>query len=136
MGMSKITNGTRLLPNVDGRSGWARRFHDLTRTFISDIGGPDGLSGAQIELCRRAGALSVELERMETRWAKNEGAKAWELEAFGRSSNSLRRLFECLGITRGRIARPVESLEDYLAKTYSGTTVDADADAQVSEAAE
>jgi len=81
-GMSKITNGTRLLPSVDCRSGWARRFSDLTRELISDC---DAMSGGQVELCRRAGALSVELERMETKWAAAEGCHDLkELETFQR----------------------------------------------------
>jgi hypothetical protein len=54
------------------------------------------MSQAQLALIRRASTLCVELELMETRFARTEGAKPEELEVFQRCTNSLRRLCECL----------------------------------------
>ena len=66
-GKSRITNGKELLPSVDGRSIWARRFRDLISLHASDLGGTDCLSQAELSLIRRAAALTVELEHMEER---------------------------------------------------------------------
>jgi len=116
-GRSRISNGRTLLPSIDGRSLWARRFRDLISSFGSDLGQEEHLlSEGQRALLRRASALCVELERMEVRFAQNGGAEVPELEAFQRATNSLRRLCETLGIHRGRIARNITppSVEEYL----------------------
>jgi hypothetical protein len=104
---SRVTNGVE----------WYRRFRDLNGLFAIDLGGdPTTLSEGQRALVRRAAALCTELELMETRFARNGGAKVVELEVFQRATNSLRRVLECLGIHRGRIARDVTppDLETYL----------------------
>ena len=36
---SGITNGTRLLPGIDGRSPWVRRCKDIIAAHVSDLGG-------------------------------------------------------------------------------------------------
>jgi hypothetical protein len=40
---SSITNGGRLLPNVDGRTFWVRRYRDLFALLVSDLGGADAM---------------------------------------------------------------------------------------------
>jgi hypothetical protein len=115
-GRSKISNGTRLLTDVDGRSAWARRYRDLIGAFQTDLGGEQVvLSEGQKALTRRTSTLCIELERMEVKFAHGGGATIAELETFQRASNSLRRLLESLGIHRGRIARDITpSLSQYL----------------------
>jgi hypothetical protein len=71
---SKVTNGVKLLPGLDGRSSWSRRFHDLCASHAQDAGGPDTLSEAQISLIRRASALEVTLERLELDMAEGAGS--------------------------------------------------------------
>jgi hypothetical protein len=34
-----VTNGSKLLPGVDGRSWYAHRARDLVALFVSDLGG-------------------------------------------------------------------------------------------------
>jgi len=51
-------------------------------------------------LIRRAAALTVELERWETRFADDDGAKPLALDQYQRCLNSLRRTLEALGIGR------------------------------------
>jgi hypothetical protein len=113
-GRSKLTNGTRLLPTIDHRSIWARRFSDLNHAFRADLGATDCddslLSEGQRALVRRASALCVELEAMEIRFARNKGAKPDELDVFQRAVNSLRRIIESLGTHRGRIPRDITGL--------------------------
>ena len=36
---SRVTNGSKMLPGVDGRSAAARRFRDLVGDFGRDLGG-------------------------------------------------------------------------------------------------
>src|SRR5262245_24752189 len=43
-GRSRITNGSALLPSVDGRSTWARRLRDLVELHLHDLGGRDAVS--------------------------------------------------------------------------------------------
>ena len=44
---SRITNGSALLPGVDGRSAWVRRARDLIREHLADLGGFDNVSAAE-----------------------------------------------------------------------------------------
>jgi hypothetical protein len=118
-GRSKITNGKALLPTIDGRSIWARRFRDLYNAFGSDLGQDDtSLSEGQRALIRRASALCVELEHYESKFAENGGAEVDELDTFQRATNSLRRIVETLGTHRGRIARDVTTLGEVLRQGF------------------
>lgn len=69
---SRITNGTGLLPGVDGRSPWVRRCKDLIREHMSDLGGPDNTTAAERSILRRAATLTVECERLEAKFALAE----------------------------------------------------------------
>jgi hypothetical protein len=112
-GRSKITNGTRLLPSIDGRSVWARRLRDLIALHENDYGGSNAISEAERSLIRRASALTVELELLETKFAANGGAQIEELDRYQRAANSLRRLLETLGLQR-RAKDVTPSLDQYL----------------------
>ena len=62
---SRITNGSALLPGIDGRSAWVRRTKDIISSHVSDLGGVDNTSAAERSLIRRASVMTVELERLE-----------------------------------------------------------------------
>jgi hypothetical protein len=95
---SRITNGVALLPNIDNRSGWCRRFRDVLALHLSDI--PDA-SHAEEALVRRASCLIVELERMESKFALDDGCNdPTLLTGYQRAANSLRRILESLGLQR------------------------------------
>jgi hypothetical protein len=64
---SRITNGRKLLPLVDGRSVLARRFRDIAGGIIADHG--DDIPEAQRQLIRRFAAASVIAEQMEAKLA-------------------------------------------------------------------
>ena len=116
-GRSKITNGRELLPGVDGRSLWARRFRDLLNLHLSDLGGFDNASEAEKSILRRAAALTVELELLESRFAAKEtGADPEQLDLYSRMSNTLRRHLEALGLRR-RPKDVTPSVERFIA-TY------------------
>jgi hypothetical protein len=155
---SRITNGSALLPGVDGRSPWVRRAKDVISSHLSDLGGVDNTSAAERSIVRRVATLTVELERLEEKFAldvnrdgkrlppesllivaenalamaaryqpgpkdaPNEnhdehryaywlgaarealraaaGAELLNLDAYQRTSNSLRRLLEAIGLQR------------------------------------
>jgi hypothetical protein len=111
---SKLTNGTTL-PGVDGRSTWVRRLRDLMGLHLSDLGGEDAVSEAEKSIVRRAATLTVELERLELKFAKEGEASTADLDLYQRTSNSLRRLLEAVGLER-RMKDVTPNLATYLAQ--------------------
>jgi hypothetical protein len=109
---SRISNGSALLPGVDGRSPWVRRCKDVIAAHLSDLGGADNTSAAERSIIRRAAVLTTELERLEAKFALAGEADAGDLEVYQRCANSLRRLLEAVGLQR----RPknVPTLAEYL----------------------
>jgi hypothetical protein len=99
-GRSRITNGTKLLPNVDGRSPWVRRAKDIISAHLSDLGGVDNTSAAERSIIRRAAVLTVELERLEAIFAVAGEASAEALDTYARIAANLRRLLESIGLQR------------------------------------
>lgn len=97
---SRITNGSSILPNVDGRSIWVRRYRDIVALILADLGGDDHASESEKAIVRKAAALEVELER-RTMLAANAGEMSDTfLEAYSRTSNTLRRLLQAVGLER------------------------------------
>jgi hypothetical protein len=111
---SAVTNGSSLLPNVDGRSLWVRRFRDLLALHLSDLGGADNISEAQKAIARRAAVLIVELEQLEQKFATQGASEGGQLDQYQRVSNTLRRLLESLGLER-RSRDVTPKLTEYLA---------------------
>jgi hypothetical protein len=113
-----VSNGTSLLVHVDGRSVWMRRLRDLTRAHINQLGGEGNISHAENVLIRRTAMLTLQCEIMDKRFAENNGeAPAWMLELYCRTSNSLRRLLDSLGLQRRARNVTPPTLEQYLQHT-------------------
>lgn len=117
-GRSRITNGSALLPGIDGRSAWVRRAKDVIASHLSDMGGKDNTSAAERSIVRRASVLTVELERLEARFAVAGETAAVDLDLYIRASGNLRRLLESVGLER-RSRDVTPSLSEYLAR-YDG----------------
>jgi hypothetical protein len=95
---SRVTTGySMFVEGGDGRSAWARRWKDLILAHVTDLGGPKGLSEAEISLIRRASAMEIELEAMEAR--KSEGQKI-DFGLYSRLTALLCRMLELVGIKR------------------------------------
>jgi hypothetical protein len=109
---SRVTNGSVLLPGADGRSVWVRRCKDIIEAHLSDLGGQKNTSEAERSIIRRASVMTVELERLEARFATAGEASAEELDLYQRTAGNLRRLLEAVGLQRR--ARDVTTLADYL----------------------
>ena len=112
---SRITNGSALLPGVDGRSAWIRRCKDVIAEHLADMGGSDNTSAAERSIVRRAAVLTTELEMLEARFAQAGEATAVDLDLYIRASGNLRRLLEAVGLhRRARDVTPPNPL-DYAA---------------------
>src|SRR5215217_3145441 len=83
---SAVSNGSALLPDVDGRSSMARRYRDLLCELQSDVGGDP--SGAQSAIIRRACTLAVVCEQAEAELLAGSKLNVGE---FVTAVNSLRR---------------------------------------------
>jgi hypothetical protein len=97
---SRITNGSALLPGIDGRSAWVRRCKDVIAEHVADLGGVESTSAAERSIIRRASALTVELERLEAKFAAANAASDSDLDLYQRTAGNLRRLLEAIGIQR------------------------------------
>src|SRR6516162_11359090 len=101
---SRITNGSALLPTVDGRSPWARLMRDTYRAVIQHCGGDGAISELERMAARRIGALEAELIHMEDKFATIRAAggepDAGSLDLYQRLANSQRRCCESIGWQR------------------------------------
>jgi hypothetical protein len=113
---SRVTNGSALLPDVDGRGSWVRRCKDILAEHLSDI--PDA-SVSEKSLVRRAAVLTTQLEQMERKFALAGGeASVAELDAYQRGANTLRRLLGAIGLER-RAREVVPDPLDYAKEHYA-----------------
>jgi hypothetical protein len=109
---SRITNGSALLPGVDGRSAWVRRCKDIIAAHVSDLGGEANSSAAERSIIRRAAVLTTELERLEIRFALAGEASDADLDLYQRTAGNLRRLLEAVGLQRrARDVSPPDPLD-------------------------
>jgi hypothetical protein len=94
---SRLSNGTKLLPDLDGRSAMARRFKDITSAVLTDQGGADQCSESRLQLVRRFAAAAVLAERMEARLANGEEIN---IAGHGLLCSTLVRIAQRIGINR------------------------------------
>jgi hypothetical protein len=94
---SRMTNGTALLPDIDGRSAIARRFKDITSGILADQGGADQCSESRLQLVRRFAAAAVLAEQMESRLANGEQI---DIQEHALLCSTLTRLAQRIGIER------------------------------------
>ncbi len=67
---SKVSNGTRLFANTDGRTSSARRFRDLVQSFEAEFDGD--LCEADRSLIRQAATLLLKSEQMQEAVVRGE----------------------------------------------------------------
>jgi hypothetical protein len=108
---SAVTNGSRVLSGIDGRSAMARRYRDLIVQYTNDLGGDARISEAQRQLLRRAAMLSLELEKAETETASGQQL---DLTTYTKAVNTLRRVLQTLGI-KAATRRTPTSIADLVA---------------------
>lgn len=96
---------------VDGRSREARLYGQAVADVVSDLGGDDNVSRAEMELVRRAAGLSVLAALAESKLLAGENMDISELVSVG---NAQRRILATLGLQR-RAVDTTPSLQEYLA---------------------
>jgi hypothetical protein len=114
---SRVSNGSDLLPDVDGRSAVARRYRDIVSAILVDQGGADQCSEARKQLIRRFAAASVLAEQMEAALARGEPI---EIAEHALLTSTLVRIAQRIGIDR-RAKNFTPSLHDYLEAKTVGT---------------
>src|SRR5262245_10005066 len=98
---SKLTNGSSLVADTDGRTAWMRRYRDLVSSHEHDLGGTGFISESERRLIRRAALITIQCEMLDKKFASSEGeATREDLDLYQRLSNSLRRLLQSLGLQR------------------------------------
>lgn len=108
---SKVSNGTRLLQNVDGRSSSARRFRDLVRAFEAEVGGT--LSELERGLVRQAAILSLKTEQMQESIVRGDDVDS---DTLIRLSGEARRILASLRKRHnGRDPSSATAIEDLVA---------------------
>jgi hypothetical protein len=94
---SRITNGRKFLPQVDGRSVLARRFRDIASALITDQGGPELLSEARNQIIRRMAAAATVSEQLEADTARGNPL---DLNAHALLTNAICKCADRIGIDR------------------------------------
>ena len=107
---SAVTNGTRLLDGVDGRSARARRFRDLVLSYSAEIEGADALTEVERMMVRQAATVTIQCEALQARIVNGEVVDHDELI---RLSNTANRIMAGL---RRRSPPPAPQLSDYLSQ--------------------
>ncbi len=98
-----IVNGvpfllTRAGRRVDLRTHAGRRFVTLIGAMVSDLGGPENVSTAEMQLVRRAVALAVDLEFQEAQALHDNDAL--DPDVFRVMADAQRRILQALGLRR------------------------------------
>lgn len=106
---SRVSNGSDLLPNIDGRSAIARRYRDITAAVMSDMGGIDRCSETRIQLVRRFAACAVLTEQLEARLANGEQI---EIAEHALLTSSMVRVAQRIGMNRR--TKEIPELFDYV----------------------
>jgi hypothetical protein len=112
---SAVTNGSKLLVGIDGRSPTARRFRDLMQAYEAEIGGD--LTEVERGLVKQAAALTLRAEQMQ---ADIVNGKAVDSDALIRISSTAKRILGAIG-ERASKRKPaaVPSIHDYVAANYA-----------------
>lgn len=118
---SRVSNGTAILPGVDGRSALARRYRDLVAALSSDLeAGQSQAAGFQI---RNAASLQLHAEELTARLVRGE---AIDPEAITRATNGANRALAALrpkpAANRRRPGQSGGSVTDYLARRPAVTS--------------
>ena len=108
---SAVTNGSRLLEGVDGRSASARRFRDLVRAFAADLGGE--LSELEMGLVRQAAAVALKAEALQAALVRGEPVDGDQLI---RLSGTAKRILQAIGHKAEQRKPAGPTLHDHIAR--------------------
>jgi hypothetical protein len=109
---SKITNGSRLLRGIDGRSADARRYRDLIIELVREHGGDGALSTSGLAMVRQAASLMLRCEQEQARVVRGEPVNE---DALIRLSSEARRILSALRRRTAKCEPSTPDLASYLA---------------------
>lgn len=109
---SAVTNGSKALAGVDGRSATARRYRDLIADFANELGGTNQLTTAEQGLLRQAATLTLRAEQLAAAVVRGEAVDGDELI---RLSGEARRILTSLRKRAGASPTTHIPLRDQLA---------------------
>jgi hypothetical protein len=110
---SKVTNGSRLLRGIDGRSADARRYRDLIVELVREHDGGGALSTTDLALIRQAASLTVRCEQMQSAVIRNEPI---DEDMLIRLSSECRRILASLRKRTAKREPATPTLAEHLAK--------------------
>lgn len=105
--LTRIHKGKIMVPPVvDGRTYRAKRFKEIFKTIVSDLGGFDRVTELKRAMARRCAALAVIAEEYETYWLIQDGLlNPMALDSLMSCGRTLANLADKLGLER--VARDV-----------------------------
>jgi hypothetical protein len=109
---SIVTNGKKLVADLDGRSSTARRYKDLCSALSDDLGGVAALNAGQTALIRQAAAMVVQSEKLQVAVLRGEIV---DVEALTRLANAATRIIGALRRSRETRNSRLEDGQDALA---------------------
>jgi hypothetical protein len=118
---SKISNRSRMLPGVDGRSSAARRFRDICANYEAEFGG--NISELERDLIRQAAGLTLRAEQLQGAIVRGEPISNDELV---RISSTAKRLLEPIRAKADKRKPAGPDLQAYLATHYGSPPADVD----------
>jgi hypothetical protein len=110
---SAVSNRSRLLDGIDGRSANARRFRDICRSYEAEAGGI--VSEVERDLIRQAAGLTLRAEQLQAAMVRGEEIDNDQLI---RISSTAKRVLDAITAkAANRKAVPaVNALADHIAK--------------------
>jgi hypothetical protein len=84
---SRVTNGSKLIAGVDGRTAEARRFKDVAVSLADDLGGAAALTEAQRALVKQAASLVVQSESLQGAMLRGEAISDEQMTRVARASD-------------------------------------------------
>jgi hypothetical protein len=95
-GRMAVANNNGLLPDTDGRMGFARRFRQIVSTIVNQCGGMERCDEVRLQSIRRFAAVSCLAEQIEAKAAAGEKINIAEHASL---SSATVRLSNKIGIT-------------------------------------
>lgn len=99
---TRVGNGRSLMLGgvTDERSHFARRVKEVAAAHIADLGGLDAVSEGERSIVRRIAILTIQLEKLEVRFADDPTVGERTLDLYNRTSGNLGRLLDRIGLKR------------------------------------
>lgn len=111
---SAVSNRSRLLDGIDGRSASARRFRDICRAYEAEVGG--NISDVDRDLIKQAAALTLRAEQLQ---ADIVNGKPGDDDRLIRLSGTANRILSAIKKRAAKHSAPKPTLRDHIAARRS-----------------